>query len=121
MSGTSTKSETCCGGGTDSPQPRSSPCCRSDRPRCRPEPLGCPSPPAPAGGALRGPPGSTPLPTCEEGTDRRMGRHEENTVVSGIVNYGGTNTFKNTVVNGKKVDDKSLSTPKKDDKNTKKK
>ena len=50
-----------------------------------------------------------------------MGRHEENTVVSGIVNYGGTNTFKNTVVNGKRVDDKSLSTPKKDNKNTKKK
>src|SRR5690625_1323162 len=101
MSGTCTKSESCCGGGTDSPQSRSSPCCRSDRPRCRPEPLGCPSSHAPAGGALRGPPGSTPLPTCEEGAARRMGRHVENTVVSGIVNYVGTNTFKNTVVNGK--------------------
>lgn len=50
-----------------------------------------------------------------------MGRHEENTTQPGIVNMGGTNTFKNTVVNGKKVDDKSLSTPKDDKKNREKK
>lgn len=36
-----------------------------------------------------------------------MGRHEENTTQPGIVNRGGTNTFKNTVVNGKKVDAES--------------
>lgn len=50
-----------------------------------------------------------------------MGRHEENTTQPGIVNMGGTNTFKNTTVNGKRVDDKDLSTPKKNDKNTNKK
>lgn len=50
-----------------------------------------------------------------------MGRHEENTAQPGIVNYGGTNTFKNTVVNGKKVDDKSLSTPKQDGKKSREK
>lgn len=43
-----------------------------------------------------------------------MGRHEENTVVSGIMNYGGTNTFKNTVVDGRAVNDNDLNTPNKD-------
>src|SRR5699024_1545495 len=118
MSGTSTKSGTCCGGGTGSPQPRSSPCCRSDRPRCRPDRLGCPAPPALGWwglGGHQGPPHYLPAKEPD------MGRHEENTVVSGIVNYGGTYTSKNAVGNGKRIDDKSLSTPKKDDKNTKKK
>src|SRR5699024_12367916 len=64
MSGTSRRSGTWCGGGTGSPQPRSSPCCRSGRPRCRPEPLGCPPPPAPGWWGPRGPPGSTNI-TCE--------------------------------------------------------
>src|SRR5699024_4241086 len=115
MSGTSTKSGTCCGGGTGSPQPRSSPCCRSDRPRCRPEPLGCPSPPAPGWWGLgdhQGP--HHYLPAKES----NMGRHEENTTSTGIVNYGGNNSYSGvavgkgaTIVNGKvvkgqKVDDK---------------
>lgn len=49
-------------------------------------------------------------------------KHVENEQVPGIVNLGGNNTFKNTVVDGKNVDDKLNKDNKneKDDKNKKK-
>jgi len=49
-------------------------------------------------------------------------KHVENEQVPGIVNLGGNNTFKNTTVNGKNVDDQlNKDNKSKDEKKDKKK